>query len=79
MLIPIQLYSDAYLPNDKGVMTRTLTLDRRVLTGSLPTMPAIHALLTWHQLEWAAGDVGRYSEEFVTDFYASYVVISEPR
>ena len=37
-----QVYTDAKLPNDKGVMTRTLTLKRRVLTGSLPTMPTIH-------------------------------------
>ena len=34
-----QVYSDAKFLNDKGVMTRTLTLERRVLTGSLPTMP----------------------------------------
>ena len=36
------MYSKAKLPNDKGFITRTLTLERRVLTGSLPTIPAIH-------------------------------------
>ena len=54
-------------------MTWTLTLERRVLMGSLPTMPAIHALFTKHQLEWTALDMSRYSEEFVRVFYASYV------
>ena len=39
-----QVYSDAKFLTDKGVMTRTLTLERRVLTGSLPTMPEIHNL-----------------------------------
>ena len=33
-----QVYSDAIFLNDKGVVARTLTLERRVLTGSLPTM-----------------------------------------
>ncbi|XP_027767504.1 LOW QUALITY PROTEIN: myristoylated alanine-rich C-kinase substrate-like, partial [Solanum pennellii] len=36
-----QVYSDAKFLTDKGVMTRTLTLERRVLTRSLPTMPEI--------------------------------------
>ena len=35
-------------------------------------MPAIHALFTRHRLEWMARDVGRYSEELVREFYASY-------
>ena len=43
-----QVYSDAKFLNDKGVMTRTLTLERRVPTGSLPTMPEIHNLFTRH-------------------------------
>ena len=34
-----QVYSDAKFLTDKGVMTWTLTLERRVLTGSLPSMP----------------------------------------
>ena len=45
-----QVYSDAMFLNDKVVMTRTLTLDRRVLRGSLPTMPEIHNLFTRHRL-----------------------------
>ena len=44
---------------DKGVMTRTLTLERRVLTGSLSTMPEIHNLFTRHRLEWTARPLGR--------------------
>ena len=59
------VYSDAKFLTDKGVMTRTLTLERRVLTGSLPTMPEIHNLFTRHRLEWTARPLGRYSEEMV--------------
>ena len=36
-----QVYSDAKFLTDKGVMTRTLTLERRVLTG----LPAIRRFL----------------------------------
>ena len=46
-----QIYTDAKMPNDKGVMIRTLTLEQRVVTGILPTMPAIHELFTQHRLE----------------------------
>ena len=68
-----QVYSDGMFLTDKGVMTRTLTLERRVLTGSLPTMPEIHNLFTRHRLEWTARPFGRYSEEMVREFYASYL------
>ncbi|TMX03693.1 hypothetical protein EJD97_014822 [Solanum chilense] len=67
------IYTDIKLPNDKGVMTRTLTLERQVLTRSPPTMPAIHEIFTRHRLEWKARDVGRYSEEMVREIYALYV------
>ena len=60
-----QVYSDAKFLNDKGVMTRTCTLERRVLTGSLPTMPEIHSLFTRQRLEWSTHFLGRYSEELV--------------
>ena len=43
-----QVYSDAKFLNDKEVMTRTLTLERRVLMGSLPMMPEIRNLFTRH-------------------------------
>ena len=59
--------------NDKEFMTRTLTLKRRVLKGSLPTMPEIHNLFTRHRLEWTTHSLGRYSEKLVREFYASYV------
>ena len=60
-----QVYSNAKFLNDKGFMTRTLTLERRVLTGSLPTMPKIHNLFTRHRLEWTSRSLGRYSEVLV--------------
>ena len=59
--------------NDKDVMTRTLTLERRVLTGSLTTMLDIHALFTRHCLDLTARALGRDIEELVRDVYASYV------
>ena len=36
-------------------------------------MPEIHNLFTRHRLEWTARPLGRYSEEMVREFYASYV------
>ena len=54
-------------------MTRTLTLERRILTGSLPTMSEIHNLFSRHRLEWTTRPLGRYIEEMVREFYASYV------
>lgn len=60
------------MPNDKGVMTQTLTLERRVLTWSLPIVPAIHELFTQHRLERKPRDVGHYSEDIVLMFYVSY-------
>ena len=36
-------------------------------------MPEIHNLFTRHRLEWTARLLGRYSEEVVREFYASYV------
>ena len=68
-----QVYYDAKFLTDKVVMTRTLTLERWVLTGSLPTMPEIHNLFTRHRLEWTAHLLGRYSKKMVREFYASYV------
>ena len=60
-----QVYSDAKFLTEKGVMTRTLTLERRVLPGSLPTMPEIHRLFTKHHLEWTVRSLGHYSEVMV--------------
>ena len=36
-------------------------------------MPEIHNLFTRHRLRWTARPLGRYSEEMVREFYASYV------
>ena len=36
-------------------------------------MPEIHNLFIRHRLEWTARLLGRYSEELVREFYASYV------
>ena len=55
-------------------MNRTLILERRVVSGSLLTIQAIHAIFARHRLEWTAWNVGRYSEEMVQEFYATYVV-----
>ena len=68
-----QVYSDAKVLNDKGVMMHTLTSEQRDLTRSLPTMTEIHNFFTRHRLELTARSLGRYREEFVREFYASYV------
>ena len=68
-----QVYSDPEFLNDKVVMTRTLTLKWRVLTGSLPTMQEIHNHFTRHQQEWTTRLLKRYIEKLVREFYASYV------
>ena len=68
-----QVNSTAKFPNDKGIVTRTLTLERWVFTESLPTMPNIHNLFTRHRLEWTTRSLGHYSEELVREFYTSYV------
>ena len=54
-------------------MTQKFTMERRVLTGSLSTMPEIHNLFSRHRLEWTAHPLGCYSEEMVREFYASYI------
>ena len=59
------VYSDAMFLNDKGVMTRTLRLERRVLKRSLPNMPNMHTLFTIHRLEWIARSLSPLSEELV--------------
>ncbi|TMW82757.1 hypothetical protein EJD97_005030, partial [Solanum chilense] len=77
-----QVYSDAMSLTDKGVMTRTLTLERRVLTGSLITMDEIHNLFTRNLLEWTARLLGRCSEEMApleqVRVWRVYVDISLP-
>ena len=60
------------MPNDKGVMTWTLTLEQQFLMGILPTMTAIHELFTRHRLEWTARYVGHYRKDMVRESYASY-------
>ena len=68
-----QVYSYAKFLNDKGVMTQTLKLERRVLMGNIPTMTEIHNLFTRHRLAWTACFLGRYSEELVREFYTYYM------
>ena len=36
-------------------------------------MPKIYNLFTRHRLEWKVRPLGRYSEKFFREFYASYV------
>ncbi len=67
-----QIYRDAKMINDKEKMARIVTEERRVLTGSLHTVPDIHRLFNLHKCDWMARDPGTYSEEIVREFYASY-------
>ncbi|KAG5580536.1 hypothetical protein H5410_051163 [Solanum commersonii] len=67
-----QIYRDAKMVNDKQKMARLITEERRVLTGSLHTVPGIHRLFSLHKCDWMAREPGTYSEEIVREFYASY-------
>uniref|UniRef100_M1DJL9 Integrase core domain containing protein n=1 Tax=Solanum tuberosum TaxID=4113 RepID=M1DJL9_SOLTU len=53
-------------------MARIITEERRVLTGSLHTIPDIHRLFNFHKCDWMAREPGTYSKEMVREFYASY-------
>uniref|UniRef100_M1DR80 Integrase core domain containing protein n=1 Tax=Solanum tuberosum TaxID=4113 RepID=M1DR80_SOLTU len=44
-------------------MARLITEERRVLTGSLHTVPDIHRLFNFHKCDWMARDPGTYREE----------------
>ena len=68
-----QIYRDAKLLYDKGVLTRTLIVERPVLIGSLHTVPLVHDFFTRNQLERMARRCGSYSEDIAREFYASYV------
>ena len=65
----VQVYRDAKVLNDKGVMTRLVTVKRRVLTGRLNTSPDVNRLFTRNRLEWMAISLGSYRENIVQEFY----------
>lgn len=50
-----------------------VTVELRVLTGSLDTVPEVHELFNLHKFEWMSRSLGSYSEEIVGDFYATYI------
>uniref|UniRef100_M1DWY7 Putative plant transposon protein domain-containing protein n=1 Tax=Solanum tuberosum TaxID=4113 RepID=M1DWY7_SOLTU len=56
-------------------MARTITEERRVLTGSLHTVPDIHRLFHFLRCDSMERDPGTYSEEMVREFYYSYAAI----
>lgn len=60
--------------NFKGVITRLMIVDLRVLTGSLYTVPDVQRLFIQHRLEWIDKSLGSFSVEIVWEFYTSYVV-----
>uniref|UniRef100_M1DB15 Integrase core domain containing protein n=1 Tax=Solanum tuberosum TaxID=4113 RepID=M1DB15_SOLTU len=56
-------------------MARTITEERRVLTGNLHTVPIIEELFRRHKYEWMARALGNYSEDITWEFYASYAAM----
>ncbi|KAG5594966.1 hypothetical protein H5410_036198 [Solanum commersonii] len=60
------------MKNDKEKMARLITEERRVLTGSLHTVPDIHRLFNLHKCDLMDRDPRTYSEDIVREFYASY-------
>ncbi|KAG5580148.1 hypothetical protein H5410_050775, partial [Solanum commersonii] len=60
-----QIYQDVKMINDKQKMARLITEERRVLTGSLHTVPDIHRLFNLHNCDWMARDPGTYIKEIL--------------
>lgn len=46
-----QVYKNAKLLNDKGAMNKLVAVERKILTGSVHTVPIVHDLFTRHRLE----------------------------
>uniref|UniRef100_M1DP22 Integrase core domain containing protein n=1 Tax=Solanum tuberosum TaxID=4113 RepID=M1DP22_SOLTU len=67
-----KIYRDAKMKNDKEKMAQLITEERRILTGSLHTVPDIHRLFNLHKCDWMTRDPGIYSEDIMLEFYASY-------
>uniref|UniRef100_M1DI66 Integrase core domain containing protein n=1 Tax=Solanum tuberosum TaxID=4113 RepID=M1DI66_SOLTU len=67
-----QIYKDAHMLNKQEKIARLVTDERRVLTGSLSTTPAIHDFFRRHMCEWMERIPRSYSDELVREFYASY-------
>ncbi|KAG5632583.1 hypothetical protein H5410_004300 [Solanum commersonii] len=55
-------------------MARLIIEERRVLTGSLHTIPNIHRLFKFHKYDWMVRGPMTYSEEIVREFYTFYAV-----
>jgi len=51
--------------NNKRKMARLIIEERKVLTGSLHTIPDIHQLFNLHKCDWMDRDPGTYSEDIV--------------
>lgn len=66
-----QVYIDAKMFHEKGLIDWLVTLECWVLAVSLHTFPELHKLLNRHNFDWMAQDWGSYSEDIVKEFYAS--------
>lgn len=69
--VQYQIYRDAKTLNEKMVRIWLVTVERRVFTWSLHTVPEVHTLFTLHSHDWMAEEAN--STEFLREFYASYV------
>ena len=56
--------------NDKCLMTRLVTVERRVHMGSSHTIFEVHRLFNLHNFEWMDQSLGSYNEKIVREFYA---------
>ncbi|KAG5594814.1 hypothetical protein H5410_036046 [Solanum commersonii] len=54
------------------LMRQLARKERKVLTGSLHTVPDFHWLFNLHKCDWMARDPRTYSEEIVWEFYVFY-------
>uniref|UniRef100_M1DNZ2 Integrase core domain containing protein n=1 Tax=Solanum tuberosum TaxID=4113 RepID=M1DNZ2_SOLTU len=67
-----KIYRDIKMLNEKENMARLIAEKRRVLIGSLHTVPDIYWLFQHHKCEWMGKEPGTYSKEILREFYASY-------
>uniref|UniRef100_M1DL65 Integrase core domain containing protein n=1 Tax=Solanum tuberosum TaxID=4113 RepID=M1DL65_SOLTU len=61
---------DAKMINEKGNMARLINEERKVLIGSLHTMPDIHRLFQKHKCEWMARKLGTKLDSLRADLDA---------
>lgn len=67
-MVKIKSLRDAKVLNDKAMMARLVTVERRVLTGSLHIVPNVQRLFTCHMLNKMGKSEGRKARRLFESF-----------